>query len=197
MPNPEIGTKPPNLVLPDVLSVNTGGMDAAEWRSIMKENTEGLQALRKSWVQRATDTARDFLIRFQNVQPNSATVPMTLMPPEPGGSGPQPGEIWIVRAYRIGGITPGTSVTLTSGRWDLYQSPTDPNFVGAGGSTANWIDGGTTLPVATFRSEKQIVLRSPDAIYFSVTACPNNTQIVANLQVECYREGSYKSEVIL
>ena len=138
------------------------------------------------WIQRASDAPKDQLFRFQATigTPTAAT---TLQSMETGGLGPQPGQIWIVRAIRVGGITP---TTTAAGRADIYQSPVDPTYGGAAGNTANWIDQAVSLPLVAMYSSRQIVLRAPDNLYVVVTNGTAAQQYVPNVQVEVYNDGS-------
>jgi hypothetical protein len=174
------------------------GIDLKFWAKLGKDigemNARGDRQERR-WLQRATDAQRDVLIRFSATIASGGTVPTTLMAnSEVGGTGPEPGEVWILRAVRVGGVTP---TTTAAGRADLYQSVTDPNMAGGTGNTANWVDQATTLPLVGTYSNRQVVLRSPDNFFIVVTNGTAGQQYVANAQFEVYKDGGYRAEVEL
>jgi hypothetical protein len=152
-----------------------------------------LKRTETQWIQRATDMTRNVLVRFSATCP-SPTAAFTLAGPEIGGVGPSPGDVWVLRACRVGGVTP---TTTAAGRADLYQSPVDPTASGAAGNTANWIDQATALPLAAFYSDQQVVLRSPDSFFVVVTNGTASQQYVANAIFEVYHDGAYRSSVTL
>lgn len=153
-----------------------------------------MRKIETAWIQRASDTPRDVVVRLAGVIPAAGTTPTTLQGAEIGGVGPQPGEVWILRACRIGGVTPTTTAV---GRGDLFMSPVDPSAGGATPSTAQWLDQATTLPLVAFYSSRQVVLRAPDNFYVVITNGTAGQQYVANAQFEVYRDGGYRPEITL
>jgi hypothetical protein len=146
-------------------------------------------------IQRASDATRDVLVRYSAIIPAGGSVPTTLTAIDAiGGSGPQVGEVWLLRACRIGGLTP---TTAAAGRGDLYQNVTDPNYGASSLSTANWIDQAATLPLVGTYSSRQVVLRSPDNLFIVVTNGTAGQQYVANAQFEIYKDGAYRAEITL
>lgn len=160
----------------------------------LKELNGHMRKQEARWIQRATDVPRDVLIRYSAVCP-TPTAPFTLTAIDAiGGSGPQPGEVWILRACRIGGLTP---VTSAAGRGDLFQNVTDPNYGQSSINTANWIDQATTLPLVGTYSSRQVVLRSPDNLFIVITNGTAGQQYVGNAMFEIYRDGTVRTEVNL
>ena len=150
--------------------------------------------LMTAWIQRASDTNRNVFVRWSAVVPSGGTVPTTLIGNEVGGIGPEPGEVWILRACRIGGVTP---TTTAAGRGDTFVSPSDPTAAGATPNTANWIDQATTLPLVAFYSGLQVVLRAPDNFFVVVTNGTAGQQYTANAMFEIYHDGAYQGEIAL
>lgn len=152
-----------------------------------------LKKNREAWLQRATDAPRGVLLRFASTAPG--TQPFTLQGPEVGGVGPQDGEVWALRACRVGGITP---TTTAAGRADLFVSPFDPNSdAGPGPLVADWVDQSTALPNVAFYDSWQAQMRNPDNLYIVVTGGTAGQQYTANAFFEIYREGGYEAVVTL
>lgn len=150
-------------------------------------------AQQTAWIQRASDRPRNVLFGFSGVCP-TPTAPFTLASTEVGGIGPQQGEIWNLRACRIGGVTPTTAAT---GRGDTYRSGSDPTAAGATGSTLNWVDQAATLPLVAYYGSNEVPIHYPDNFFIVITNGTAGQQYVANALFEIYNDGGYKAEVSL
>jgi len=175
---------------------DTGGLFAKMAISLggIHDTIDKMHKIQSSWIQRATDRPRDLILQLSGISVNTTTA-FTLGSTGVGGLGPEQGEIWLVRRIAIGGVTPATAVTTSSAQ--VFQSPSDPNQLGGTGPTVNWIATFTTLPGLQFFSNRQIVLKNGDNLFISVLGPAANQQIQANVQVEAYNEGGYKSVIDL
>lgn len=143
-----------------------------------------------AWIQRATDTNRDFYKASNGIASGSAAFSFSL------DAHPQQGRVYIVRKIAVGPPLVTSAAPTVSGCY-IFQSPVDPIASGAV-DMAHLVDTlGTTLPVVRFYSSRYIVLRNPDKLWCVITGASANQQFVSSVQIEDYQDGGYGAEIEL